>query len=272
MSVSEQITEMYRNHPISAAHILQKIGPGPHAPEALWPHDQDHYGGLDANAQIADHAGLRPGMTVADFCAGLGGPARWYAHVRGVHVTGIDLTSERVNGAAALNAICGLEDRVTVLQGSVTDAPLRDETVDAVVSQEAFLHIPDYPKAVAEAFRVLRPKGRAVVSTLAAEKPLSDDDERLLRRGLGFQALPSPSGWRSTFTDVGFSPVESTDLTSRWAKVLKERLAMYLALRKETKASGHPTGDDWFHTAYPRFVDLICSGGLGGILITAIKP
>lgn len=272
MSVTDQITEMYRGHPISAAHILQKIGQGPHAPETLWPHDQDHYGGLKANAEIAEQAGMKPGMIIADFCAGLGGPARWYAHVHGVHVKGIDLTLDRVKGASALNEMCGLTDQVTILHGSVTDAPIEDETVDAVVSQEAFLHIPDYPKAVAEAFRILKTGGRAVVSTLTSKTALRDDDTDLLRRGLGFQALPSPAIWNSTFIDAGFTQVDTLDLSARWAMVLKERLAMYMKLRQETEASGHPSGDDWFHRAYPRFVELISQGVLGGILITAGKP
>jgi len=272
MGVSEQITAMYRGHPISASHILQKIGIGPHKPEGLWPHDQDHYGGIDANAEIADQAGMKPGMGVADFCAGLGGPARWYAHVHGVQVTGIDLTPDRVKGAAALNEVCGLTGRVTVLEGSVTDAPIADGTVDAVVSQEAFLHIPDYPKAVAEAFRALKPEGRAVISTLTSNAELADADSELLRLGLGFQALPSPSKWRSTFLDAGFAPVEAKDLTTRWAEILRERLAMYTNLREETLAAGHPSGNDWFHQAYPRFVELISQGVLGGILITARKP
>ena len=272
MSVTEQIVAMYRGHPISAAHILQKIGTGPHPPEALWPHDQDHYGGLEANAEIADQAGMAPGMRVADFCAGLGGPARWYAHMRGVDVTGVDLTPDRVKGAAALNAISGLADQVRVLEGSVTSAPLLDQSMDAVVSQEAFLHIPDYPKAVAEAFRVLRPGGRAVISTLTAPAPLPPQDGELLRRGLGVRAVPSRARWAAVFSEAGFQPVEAIDLTERWATILRERLAMYRILREETEAARMPTGDDWFHRAYPIFVELISTGGLGGVLITATKP
>jgi sarcosine/dimethylglycine N-methyltransferase len=76
-------------------------------PQELWPHDQDHYGGLEANAKLAERAGLQPGMKVADFCAGLGGPARWYAVTHDVDVTGIDITPERVKGAAAADGAGG---------------------------------------------------------------------------------------------------------------------------------------------------------------------
>ena len=272
MTVSDQVAAMYRGHPISAAHILQQIGPGSHAPEDLWPHDQDHFGGLDANAEIADRAGMEPGRKVADFCAGLGGPARWYAHIRGVDVTGVDLTPERVAGAAALTEAVGLTDRVRVLEGSVTAAPLGDGTMDAVVSQEAFLHIPDYPAAIGEAFRVLRSGGRAVISTLSAPAPLGREDDELMRRGLCFLATPSAAEWDAAFRGAGFDTVVLKDLTRRWGEILRERLRMYTALRDETAQAGTPTGDAWFHRAYPRFVELISSGGLGGVLITATKP
>ncbi|MEM7191188.1 MAG: methyltransferase domain-containing protein [Pseudomonadota bacterium] len=270
--VIEHIQAMYQGHPISAAHILQKIGPGPHAPEDLWPHDQDHYGGLEANARIADRAGLAPGMRVADFCAGLGGPARWYAHVHDVDVTGVDLTPERVEGAAELTRAAGLSDRVRVLNGSITDAPLPDGTYDAVVSQEAFLHIADYPLAVAEAYRVLKPGGRAVVTSLTAPIPLPDEDALLLRRGIGLFVAPSSERWAEVFSGAGFGTIETEDLSAEWAEVLRERLAMYMALREETEAAGTPTGDTWFHRAYPRFVELITAGGLGGILIKGTRP
>ena len=35
------------------------------------------------------------------------------------------------------------------------DVPLPDASIDAVVSQEAFCHVPDVKRAVAEAFRIL---------------------------------------------------------------------------------------------------------------------
>jgi cyclopropane fatty-acyl-phospholipid synthase-like methyltransferase len=266
------IVAMYAAHPISAAHILRRIGPGPHKPEALWPHDQDHYGGLRSNERIADAARMAPGAKVADFCAGLGGPARWYAHVRGVDVTGVDLTPDRVAGAAKLTEAVGLSGRVRVLEGSVTAAPLPDASMDAVVSQEALLHVPDQPAAIREAFRVLKPGGRLAVSTLTAPRRLSPEDAELMRRGLCFNALPSAEALRQSCAAAGFTDIEIADLTAEWADVLRERLRMYQALRDEAAADHDPQGDPWFHRAYPRFVELISEGALGGALASATKP
>ena len=162
--------DFYERHPISAEIIKAKLleARGNLAgltPDDLYAYDQDHYGGLAANDALAASAHIAPGMRVADFCAGLGGPARYLSARYGADVTGIELTPARVNGAAELTALAGLADRVRVLEGNVMDAPLGDASVDAVVSQEAFLHVPDKAKALSEAHRILKDGGRLAVTS-----------------------------------------------------------------------------------------------------------
>src|SRR5580765_8940754 len=112
-------------------------------PEDLFPHDQDHYGGLAANDALARCARIGAGSKVVDLCAGLGGPARYLAHRYGAVVTGIELTPARVAGAAELTRRVGLDGQVRVIEGNVMELPLADGSFDAVVSQEALLHVPD---------------------------------------------------------------------------------------------------------------------------------
>ena len=95
----DHVRAFYARHPISAGHIVETLrarhgGLDGLRPDDLFPPDQDHYGGIGANAALAELAGMAPGVRVADFCAGLGGPARWWAHRRGVQVTGVELTDE----------------------------------------------------------------------------------------------------------------------------------------------------------------------------------
>ena len=54
--------------------------------------------------------------------------------------------------------------------------PLADATMDAVVSQELFCHVPDPAKALSEAFRILRKDGRLAFTDWIANEPLSTDD------------------------------------------------------------------------------------------------
>ncbi len=272
-----QAVAFYSGHPISAALVLTRLraargGLVGLRPEELWAHDQDHFGGLAANDTLAKLAGIGPGSRVADFCAGLGGPARYYAQVFGADVTGVELTPARVAGAAELSALVGLQDRVRVLQGDVTRAPLPDGAFDAVVSQEALLHVPDKAAALAEAFRVLRPGGRVVFSDWACHSPLPPDDADLMWQGMAAQTLQSLDGYRDLLTRAGFVELHIEDMTEAWGPILRERLRMYQAMRGEAAAAGTPPGDDAFHRSYVRFVELILARQLGGIRAEGVKP
>src|SRR5579883_28935 len=183
------VTDFYSEHPISAAIILARLRERRGhldglRPEDLFAHDQDHYGGLAANDALAVAAGVGAGSEVADFCAGLGGPARYLAHRYGATVIGIELTPERVAGAAELTRLVGLEKRVYVIRADVRTVSLRDGSMGAVVSQEAMLHVPERERALAEAFRVLRPGGRLAFTDWVVHTPLTKSDEALLWDGM----------------------------------------------------------------------------------------
>ena len=130
-----QAIYFYTRHPISCAIILSRLRAARGhlnavMPDELFTHDQDHYGGLAANDALAKAAQIGAGSRVADFCAGLGGPARYLAFRYGADLTGIELTPARVAGAAELTKLVGLSNRVRVLKA--TDTPLPDASIDAV--------------------------------------------------------------------------------------------------------------------------------------------
>jgi len=275
-SDTDQAIFFYTRHPISAAIILAKLktARGDLAgvrPDELFAHDQDHYGGLAANDALAAAARIGAGSRVADFCAGLGGPARYLAHRYGADVTGIELTPARVAGAAELTNLVGLQDKVRVIEGNVMDVRLPDACMDAVVSQEALLHVPEKGRALAEAFRVLKAGGRLVFTDWTPHRPLSDADADLMWRGMAARTLQSVAGYRALLEGPGFRVVAVDDLTAEWGVILAERLAMYRRLREEAERAGTPAGHDAFHESYVRFVALVQTGELGGARFTAEK-
>jgi ubiquinone/menaquinone biosynthesis C-methylase UbiE len=270
------VVDFYSRHPISAVQILKKIEAGRGSldglkPEDLFPHDQDHYGGLPVNDALAARADLKPGLHIADFCAGLGGPARYFAHRYGVTVTGIDLNPGRVAGARELNARVGLDDKVTMIEGDVTATPLSSESVDRVVSQEAFLHIPDKAAAAREAHRILKAGGRLVFTEWVVHRPLTADESEIMWRGIAAQTLQSVDSYKALLAQAGFRVAEVDDLTADWGTILAERLAMYRRLREETLAAGLPAGDEEFYSAYVQLVALVQARALGGARFTAVK-
>jgi sarcosine/dimethylglycine N-methyltransferase len=266
----------YNRHPISAAIVLAKLR-AVHGnlaglrPTDLFAHDQDHFGGLAANDTLAERALIGPGTRVVDFCAGLGGPARYFAHRYGADVVGIELTPSRVAGAAELTRLVGLQDRVRVLLGDITRVPLADVSMDAVVSQEALLHVPDKHAALAEALRVLRPGGRLAFTDIVASSPLDPTDAALMWEGMAWQPLLSHTDYRMLLEHIGFTVESIEDLTEAWGPILQDRLTMYQRLRAEATAAGTPPGDDAFHRAYMRFIPLVLAGRVGGVRATAVR-
>lgn len=82
---------LFTGHPIYSEIIIERLSkaelplarPGATLPlEALFPHGQDHYGGLEANDALAWLAGLKPEMEVVDFCTGRGAAGEILRHVR----------------------------------------------------------------------------------------------------------------------------------------------------------------------------------------------
>jgi len=94
--------------------------------------------------------------------------------------------------------------------------------------------------------------------------------ERLMQqRAVSPQTIAS---YRDKAGAAGFAVSSVTDLTDEWQPILRERLAMYQALREEARSAGTPMGRDAFHQSYIRFVALIQQRKLGGARLVAEKP
>jgi len=271
-----QVVAFYNRHPISQEQILASLaatrGHLEHlAPEDLFPYDQDHYGGLDAVDALADCAAIGPGKQVADFCAGLAGPARYLASEYGATVTCLELNPRRAPGAADLTRRVGLNRQVRIVRADVTRAPLADETMDAIISQEALLHVADKRGALAEAYRVLKKGGRLAFTDWIEHRRLDATDSETMWRGIAAQTLQSFDSYVCMLQDLGFRSISSKDLTAEWTGILEQRFAMYRKLREQTIRLGTPSGDEEFYRSYARLVALMHARTLGGGRFVAEK-
>ena len=96
---------------------------------------------------------LRPGMTILDVASGLGYVAA-EAKRRGADVTGVDFSLDMINEARRHYPDVKIE------QGDAENLKYADASFDAVTCAFGMLHFPRPGKALAEAYRVLKPGGR----------------------------------------------------------------------------------------------------------------
>ena len=92
-------------------------------------------------------------------------------------MTGLDFTLSRVEAARRLTRNVNLHRLVDFVNGDATAMPVPDAYYDVVISQEAFLHIPDKASVIAQCARVAKPAGTIAFTDVVLRSALGVEDE-----------------------------------------------------------------------------------------------
>ena len=145
-------------------------------------------------------ASIKEGMTVLDLGSGAGFDSFLAADRVGPtgKVIGVDMTPEMIEKAKE-NAAKGNYRNVQFRSGDLEDLPVEDNSVDVVISNCVINLVPDKKKAFEEAFRVLKPGGRLILSDIVLNRELPD---RIKRSIEGYVGCISGAAMKDVYLDA----------------------------------------------------------------------
>jgi len=158
-------------------------------------------------------ASLRIGETVMDLGSGAGFDSFLAALRVGRtgRVIGVDMTPEMIDKARE-NAQKGGYVNVEFRLGEIENLPAADNSVDVVVSNCVINLSPDKERVFKEAYRVLRPGGRLMVSDIVLLKELPEFIKNSIDAYIGcLSGAVMKAEYIKTIQEAGFQDVEILD-------------------------------------------------------------
>jgi len=199
------------------------------AERAGWTDGERAAGYVDLFAVAADQAiapllnavNAKPGDIALDLCCGHGNVAQALA-ARGGDVVGADFSEAMLALARERNP------GVTFVDADAQDLPFEDDAFDLVVSNVGVCHVPDQPRALAQARRVMRAGGRFGMTVWCGpdRSPSYELVYRVIKQhgapgiaappGPDFHQFANPAVANALLSAAGFSSIAMTTVECGW--------------------------------------------------------
>ena len=178
---------------------------------------------------------LGPDTRILDMGAGYGGAMRKVVKETGARAVCLNISETQNDYNRAKIRKAGQADKITVRHGVFEDVPEKDESFDAVWSQDSFLHSDAREGVLREAWRVLKPGGIFIFTDPCQADDVPEGVLQPVYDRLKLNSLGSFGFYRDAARAIGFEVVEQEERThhlrTHYARVLEELQANEELLR-----------------------------------------
>lgn len=189
--------------------------------------EQIHIGGLKSSMDLAERAGIGPGMSGIDLCACSGAGMRFLVKLRNVDkMLGVDATSAVIERGLCRCAEMGLSNRIEFILADVCSSALPDAGVDFIWGEDAWCYVVDKPRLISEAARLVK-AGGCIAFTDWVEGPvhMTDTEAERLLTFMKFPNIQDIDGYSTLLQNAGCEVLVAEN-TDRFAKHVDLYLSM----------------------------------------------
>jgi ubiquinone/menaquinone biosynthesis C-methylase UbiE len=160
-----------------------------------------HPGGIQLTKEIFKYEKITPSTHILDVGCGTGQTVAYLAAQFGAIVTGIDNNPVMVEKAKTRMARYQLP--VKIIQGSIENCPLKDETFDLIIS-ESVLSFVNKPRSLTEIFRLLKSGGRFIANELTINQHIDPSNKEEIIQFYGLDSVLMEGDWITLLQEIGF--------------------------------------------------------------------
>lgn len=175
--------------------------------------EQIHIGGLRSSLDLAERAGIGPGMVGGDLCCCTGAGMRFLVRFCKVdHVQGVDATPEVIELGRQRCQAQGLADRIEFTLADASETGLPGGAWDFVWGEDAWCYVADKERLLVEAVRLVRPGGTiAFTDWVEGATPLGDSEAQRFLRFMKFPNIQDMGGYAALLAAQGCEVVAAED-------------------------------------------------------------
>ena len=175
--------------------------------------EQIHIGGFASSMDLAEKAGIGPGMKGVDLCCCNGAGMRFLVRFRDVTgMEGVDATPKVVEEGCRRCEQEGLSDRIEFTLADVCDSGLADASVDFVWGEDAWCYVVDKEKLISEAARIVRPAGVITFTDwIEGNAGLTDAEAERFLAFMKFPSIQNLEGYSNLLTANACEVVTAED-------------------------------------------------------------